>query len=189
LQRAAGERDVRFHLMGHSFGCIAASALVAGPKGCGQLVRPVESLTLVQGAMSLWSYCTDIPATPGQKGYFRSVVADRKVRGPILTTRTPFDTAVGRFYPLGAGVRQQVSFAPGELPTYGAVGAFGLRGSGLTADDKAMLPTNQTYGFQPGHVYNLECSEYIRQGSGADGAHGDFLHPEVAHAVWEAALT
>ena len=188
LQRAAGGRDVRFHLMGHSFGCIAASALVAGPGGRGRLVQPVDSLTLVQGAMSLWSYCTEIPSAPGQAGYFRGVVTDNKVRGPILTTRTPFDTAVGRFYPLGAGVRQQVSFAPGELPKYGAVGAFGLRGPGLAVEDKAMLTVDRDYGFQPRHVYNIECSEYIRQGSGADGAHGDFLHPEVAHAVWEAAL-
>jgi hypothetical protein len=139
--------------------------------------------------MSLWSYCTEIPPAPGQAGYFRSIVAEHRVRGPILTTRTPFDTAVGRFYPLGAGARQQVSFVPGELPKYGAVGAFGLRGPGPAIEDQDMLPVDQRYGFQPGRVYNLECSAYIRQGSGADGAHGDFLHPEVAHAVWEAALT
>src|SRR5207248_3302769 len=35
LQRTAAERDVRFHLMGHSLGCIVVSATVAGPGGKG----------------------------------------------------------------------------------------------------------------------------------------------------------
>jgi len=50
-----------------------------------------------------------------------------------------------------------------------------------------MLPADAPYGFEPGKVYNLECSHVIREGGGASGAHGDFLRPEVAHAVWEAA--
>src|SRR5262249_2834365 len=116
LQRAAGtERDIRFHLMGHSFGCIVVSATVSGPGGRGTLVRPINSLALLQGALSLWSYCAAVPAAPGKAGYFASIIADRKVAGPLVTTQSEFDTAVGRLYPLGAGVARQVSFAPGEL--------------------------------------------------------------------------
>jgi len=185
LQRAGP--DARFHLMGHSFGCIVVSAILAGPDGRGALVRPVDSLVLVQGALSHWSYCSDIPPAPGVAGYFHSIVADRKVRGPIITTQTEFDTAVGRFYPLGAGVAGQVAFAPGELPKYGALGTFGVRGPGADPVDLEMLPADAPYGFEPGKVYNLECSHVIREGGGASGAHGDFLRPEVAHAVWEAA--
>src|SRR5690606_33145071 len=73
LQHAVGSREVRFHLMGHSFGCIVVSAAVAGPRGTAPLPRPVSSLALVQGALSLWSYCADIPAVSGQPGYFRSI--------------------------------------------------------------------------------------------------------------------
>ena len=43
--------------MGHSFGCIVASATVAGPAAQRVLPRPVDSLFLVQGALSLWAYC------------------------------------------------------------------------------------------------------------------------------------
>ena len=35
LMSAAAGRGVRFHLMGHSFGCIVVSAAVAGPGGLG----------------------------------------------------------------------------------------------------------------------------------------------------------
>src|SRR5204863_6883569 len=41
LQRVASEtgRDVRFHLMGHSFGCVVVSATLAGPPG-GAIAAP-----------------------------------------------------------------------------------------------------------------------------------------------------
>jgi hypothetical protein len=186
----AAPRTLRFHVIGHGFGCITAAAALAGPKGRGRVARPVESLSLIQGSMSIWSFCEDIPNVPGQRGYFRAVVADGRVRGPLVATQSVFDTANGKWYPLGAGVARQVALAaPGELPKYGAVGAHGVRGPGLTATDLALHAADRDYGFTPGGVYNLECSEVIRDGSGVAGAHNDFCHPEVAHAVWQAALT
>ena len=185
----AAPRTLRFHLMGHSFGCIVMSATLAGPKGRGRVARPVESLALVQGALSVWSYCDDIPATPGQPGYFNKVISDRRVRGPILATQSVFDTATGKWYPLGAGVARQVSFAaPGEVPKYGAVGSHGIRGPGTNVSDLSLLPATAEYKFAPGAAYNLECSEFIREGSGRGGAHNDICHPAVAHAVWQAAI-
>jgi hypothetical protein len=186
LQRTAGGRDVRFHLMGHSFGCIVASATVAGPDGRGALPRPVNSVALVQGALSHGSYCADIPARPGQPGYFRALV-DGRVAGPIITTQSVYDTAVGRFYPMAAGVRGQVSFDPNDLPTYGALGAYGARGAGVDLIDLDMQSPDAPYAFAPGKIYNLEGSGFIREGGGPSGAHGDILGPAVTHAVWEAA--
>ena len=49
----AAPRNMRFHLMGHSFGCIVMSATLAGPRGRGKVARPVESLALIQGAIDL----------------------------------------------------------------------------------------------------------------------------------------
>jgi hypothetical protein len=186
LQRSTAD-TVRFHLMGHSFGCIVVSAMLAGPSGAG-LVRPVHSAALFQGAFSLWSYCSDIPVARGRPGYFHAVVDDGRVAGPIITSQSTFDIAVGRYYPLGAGAARQVDFAPGELPRYGAVGTFGLRGPGLTVEDRKLLPADQPYEFTPGRVYNLESSQYIRQGGGSFGAHSDLAHVEVTHAVWQAAV-
>jgi hypothetical protein len=189
LQRAASARDVRFHLMGHSFGCIVVSATLAGPGGRGTLVRPVDSMVLVQGALSLWSYSSAIPTASGKAGYFAPVVTDRKVAGPLVTTQSEFDTAVGRLYPCAAGVARQVAFAPSELPKYGAVGTFGIRGPGAEVVDLEMLPADVSYAFVPGKVFNLESSRYIREGGGLSGAHSDIAHPEVAHALWQAAQT
>ena len=176
----------RFHLMGHSFGCIVASATVAGPAGEPDLPRPVDSLFLVQGALSLWSYASDIPYAAGTAGYFNRIVKHGLVRGPIVTTRSSHDTAVGRFYPLGAQVRKQLVLGD-ELPAYGGIGSFGIQGA-KGAEDMPMGAANFAYGFKPGAIYNLEASEIIKNGGGASGAHSDIAHPEVAHAFWSAAL-
>lgn len=189
LQRSVANRDVRFHLMGHSFGCIVMSSTLAGPGGRGGLLRPVASVALVQGALSIWSFAAEISHAAGKPGYFHQVVADKRVAGPIITTQSEYDKAVGRWYPLAAGVRGQFHYAPGELPKYGALGTFGVRGPGTDVIDREMLPADQPYGFQPGKIYNLESSHVIREGTGPDGAHSDFSRPKVAHAVWEAAMT
>jgi hypothetical protein len=180
--------DVRLHLMGHSFGCIVMSAAVAGSAGGAGLPRPVQSLVLVQGALSLWSYCSDIPYRRGRPGYFRPLVAGNRVAGPVVTTQSRFDRAVGRWYPLGAGAARQIDFAPGELPRYGGVGTFGLQGLGLDLVGLEMQGVDRPYDFQDGRVYNLESSNVIRNGGGAPGAHSDIAHPEVGHVIWSTAL-
>ena len=185
LQSAAPK--ARFHLMGHSFGCIVVSATVAGKEGGPPLPRPVDSLFLVQGALSLWSYAGDIPAAPGTAGYFHRIVKDGLVRGPIVTTRSSHDNAVGRFYPLGAQVRQQLVLG-NDLPAYGGIGTFGIQGQ-PGAVDLPMRAATFAYGFQPGTIYNLESSAIICNGGGASGAHSDIAHPEVAHAFWAAVLS
>ncbi len=181
-------RDVKFHVMGHSFGCIVASAAVAGPAGTAAPFR-VQSLALVQGALSVWSYCSDIPYARGKAGYFHRLIADGRVAGPIITTQSKHDTAVGRWYPYAAGVARQLDFAPGERPPrYAALGTFGAQGPGA---DVAFLPMSADldgrYGFEPGKVYNLDGSDFIIGGGGSSGAHNEIDKPEVAHAVWEAA--
>ena len=180
-------RDVRFHLAGHSFGCIVVSATLLG-RPDGAVLRPVQSVALLQGALSHWSYCDDIPSARGQAGYFHRIVAEGRVRGPIVVTLSEWDSAVGRLYPIGAGAKRRVSFAPGELPKYGALGAFGARGPGLEIVDQEMLPADADYHFEPGCIYNLESSRFIRHGDGLSGAHSDIAGVEVAHAVWQAAL-
>jgi hypothetical protein len=142
-------------------------------------------LTLVQGATSIWGYCNNIPDVGGA-GYFWPVVDRKKVSGPIITTASVHDTAVGRLYPIAAGAAGQTSFAPGEFPKYGGIGRHGIQGPGVAIDDLAVGSATHNYNFQKGRVYNLECSSVINQGGGASGAHSDIAKPEVAHAMWEA---
>jgi hypothetical protein len=181
-------RDVRFHLMGHSFGCIVMSATLAGPPG-NATAEPVHSAFLAQGAVSFWSYCNDIPHAKGNPGYFRSIVDAKRVSGALVTTQSEHDTAVGRAYPLAVGVRGDVAFAPGEFPKYGALGAFGARGPGVDVVDLKMLDWNEPYDFARGKIYNIESSRYIAEmQSRGSGAHNDIAHPQVAHAMWSAVL-
>mgnify|MGYP001544192083 CR=1 FL=1 len=185
LQTAAPR--ARFHLMGHSFGCIVVSATVAGKAGGPELPRPVDSLYLVQGALSLWSYASDIPYAAGTPGYFYRTLKYGLVRGPIVTTRSSHDTAVGTFYPLGAQIRKQLVLG-NDFPAYGGIGSFGIQGAG-GVQDLPMGAANFAYGFKAGTIYNLEASRIICNGSGTSGAHSDIAHPEVAHAFWAAILS
>jgi hypothetical protein len=185
--------DVKLHLMGHSFGCIVVSSAVAGPTGGSALPRPVQSLMLVQGALSLWSYCSSIPSQPGTAGYFSSIVGEKRVAGAIVTTRSRLDRAVGWWYPLGARAAGQVVFAPGgsipeNLPTYGAVGCYGLQGQGISLINGPVVPADGPYDLRHGYVYNLDGSRFIFRGGGASGAHSDIDNPEVGHAFWAAIL-
>ena len=111
LMRSAGSRDVKFHVMGHSFGSIVASAAITGPAGS-RLPAQIDSLALIQGALSLWSYCSDIPCERGKPGYFHKLFGESRVRGPIITTNSTYDYAVGRWYPWAAG-----SERPGRVCT------------------------------------------------------------------------
>jgi len=103
----------------------------------------------------------------------------------VLVTLSEHDYAVGRYYPIAAGIRRQVSFVQDELPKYGAIGAFGVRGSGIQVDDLNMLPDEGTYSFRKSVFHNIQSSAYIRKIEGASGAHSDIAHSEVAHAFWQ----
>ncbi len=187
LQHAA-PAATRFHLMGHSFGCIVMSATVAGTPSGVPLVRPVDSLFLVQGALSLWSYSPDLPIEPGKAGYFHRILSQGLVRGPIVTTQSNLDTAVKTLYPAAVVVKSQFLLGE-EYPRYGGVGMFGLQGLGDVGSNIAMGPVTHAYGFQPKRVYNLESSHVIKKNEGlGSGAHSDIAHPEVAHAMWQAVL-
>jgi hypothetical protein len=197
MQQTTKGRDVRFHLMGHSFGCIVVSGCVKGPDTRISTSKPVNSLCLVQGALSLWSYCGDIDAEVtgneggrrGPPGHFYPIVVWRLVNGPIITTQSEHDSAVCGIYPWAAWWGGQRVYATKEnsLPRFGAVGEFGLRGPGCNCIDLLVKNSDEPYSFRIGGMYNLDCSRVICNGSGVSGAHSDICHPEIAHAIWQAA--
>jgi len=186
LQNATSARVL---LMGHSFGTIVVSGMLGGPNARGSLMRSVDSVALVQGAVSLWCYASAIPFGGGGAGYFNPILGDRKVSGPIIVTRSKNDSAVGVFYPLASQVKGSASFDPVKLPEFGAIGAFGIQGidDGMR-NELQMLPANGSYTLEKGKIYNLESSQFIAKKEGASGAHSDIAGPEVAHAIWSAAL-
>jgi hypothetical protein len=187
MQQTGSGREARFHLMGHSFGCIVVTAMTAGSSEATMAANPVHSLMLVQGAMSLWAYCAKIPHAPDTAGVFNRLVKHNRVKGAIITTLSEHDSAVGSLYPLAAGLKRQVEFAV-ELPKYGAIGAFGIQGLDDVAEGLTMGKKDHQYGFKAGRIYNLESSDVIREKALVVGAHSDIAHPEVAHAWWQAVM-
>lgn len=181
--------SARIHLMGHSFGTIVVSSMVGGPKAQAPLPRPVASLVLVQGAVSLWTYSPDIPLKGNNRnGYFSPILNQNKIQGPLVTTRSKFDKAVGVLYPLASRVSGGADFAPG-LPEFGAIGTYGIQGlPDSQKQDMTMLAAQASYAFDRGKVYNLDGSDFISKGNGIIGAHSDVAGPEVAHAIWSAAF-
>ena len=189
--REAGSNDVRIHLMGHSFGCIVVSSILRGT----EVAHPlhVSSVLLVQGALSLWSFATELPGDAGTSGWFRPVLDRNRISGPMVVTTSRFDRAVGSLYPLAAGAAGQVAYKippSAELPTYGALGAFGAQGAGVNAQARVLTLGDVTsnYGLAPAQVYNVNGDAVIRAGGGLSGAHSDISHPEVGHLFWNVVL-
>ena len=120
-------------------------------------------------------------------GYFNNIIPAQAVSGPFLTTQSQHDTAVGVFYPAAVFLDRDVSFDPVKLPKSGAVGTYGIQGV-TTAVSRKMLDQQADYGFEGGKIYNLNADQFIRKMNGASGAHSDIDGPQVAHAIWQAAL-
>jgi hypothetical protein len=186
LQKATAAKGTRIHLMGHSFGTIVISSMIGGPKAQAPLPRPVDSVALVQGAVSLWCYANDIPSEKGTKGYFNRILVDGKVRGPISVTKSKHDKAVGTLYPFASRIHGTAAFPAVALPEYGAIGAYGIQGVAPVAID--MVDANGPYTLQKKKVYNVESSKFIAKGGGVSGAHSDIDGPQVAHLIWETAF-
>ena len=169
--------NAHVHLMGHSFGCIVVSSILGGPGGTSALPRPVESAALIQGALSLWSFAEQIPgvSTPG---YFRRVISRGAVSGPIVTTQSTHDLAVGSAYPAAVGLINEFDFGT-ALPKFGGVGSWGIQGTS-NAEKKTMLESGD-YGLAPGRIYNVDGSTFIGGHSAIDG-------PQVARMQWQAVL-
>ena len=178
--------NAKIHLMGHSFGCIVTSSILGGKNGRTPLPRPVNSVALIQGAFSLWSYADagHVPDSAGP-GYFNNVIPSQSVSGPFITTQSSFDSAVGIFYPAAVFLDKDASFGV-TFPKSGAIGAFGIQGT--SAVNGKMLDETGSYAFEGGKIYNLLSDAFIKKMDGSSGAHSDIDGPQVAHAIWQAAL-
>jgi hypothetical protein len=185
IQRSA--RNVRVHVMGHSFGTIVVSATVRGPgERPSPPLRPVESMFLVQGAVSLWAFSPDVPdSVGGGRGYFADLLRPEFVAGPIVATRSKWDYAVGKYYPLA--VRMARQYLLGETPKYGGIGTFGIQGAGASELPSLGAGARPDGGFAQGKVFNLDASGIITRLQGPAGAHADIAHPQLGRLAWAAA--
>ena len=114
-------------------------------------------------------------------GAFRTVIADKRVSGPILITHTKNDTAVGIAYPLASRIANQKASALGdENDPYGGIGRNGAQHT-PEANPGTLRDLGEDYQFQPGRVFNLRADDFIHE-------HSDVKGPQVAYAFWHGLL-
>ncbi len=173
---------LRLHLIGHSFGARLLSAAASGPDGAPPLA--VDTLALLQGAFSHYSFADQWDPPKPSPGFFRRVVTDPRVRGKMLVTHSKRDQAVGLGYALAfrlAG-RDAVAAAIGdEHDIYGGLGRNGALKT-PEARPRDLLAAGGDYRFDDGRVFNLDGSAFIK-------GHSDFTGPEVAFAIVQAVAT
>jgi hypothetical protein len=178
---------LRVHLMGHSFGArLVSFALTGLPATATGGASPVKSLTLIQGAFSHFSFARPTPCRAVPAGALASVL-DR-VDGPLLSTFTAADRAVGWWYPAASMLAHEDAQSLSDLDyQWGGMGHDGFQQSpaGVTVP---LQPQGHDYGFAAGRCYLLDANKIICKNQSAfSGAHSDIQHPEVAWAVRSAA--
>jgi hypothetical protein len=114
-------------------------------------------------------------------GFFRKVVDDRRVDGPIIITHTKNDRAVGVAYPIASRLAGQKAAALGdENDDFGGIGRNGAQklepGEAVKA---ALLDVGSDYALSAGKLFNLEASAFIKD-------HGDVRGRQVAYAILSA---
>lgn len=178
LKRLRGARpDLRFHLVGHSFGGRLLTAAAAGPSA--EPALPVDSLTLLQAAFSHYGFADDWNGKGGD-GLFRGVLTGARVRGPMLVTYSVNDRAVGLAYPIASRLARQVAAAiGGPDDVYGGIGRNGaLKTPEASSGD--LLDVGGDYAFAPRKVFNLKDDRFIAN-------HGGVANPQTAYAILVAA--
>jgi esterase/lipase superfamily enzyme len=169
--------DVRIHLIGHSFGARVVTAAVDGPVS----VRPA-SLALLQGAFSHNGFAENFDGEAD--GFFRKVVSQSKVDGPIFATHTANDKAVGIAYAVASRLSgdNANSVALGdENDPFGGIGRNGavkLKPGEFVKG--TLLAETAAYQFTAKKIHNLRADNFI-------SGHSDIEGPQVANAILFAA--
>jgi hypothetical protein len=168
-------KEIRIHLVGHSFGGRLVTAATAGAEGSAPL-RP-DTVTLLQAAFSHFGFASKYDEE--HDGFFRRMVTDRLVGGPVLITHSVRDTAVGYAYPLASRLAGQAAAGLGDADD--RFGGIGRNGAQKTPEAIAeeLLAVGQPYAFQEGKLHNLRADKLITD-------HSAIRTPEVAYAVLSA---
>jgi hypothetical protein len=178
---------VRVHLIGHSFGARLVSFALAGISSPQN--SPVASLSLVQGAFSHWSFAPQQPY--GAAGALAGVA--NRVHGPLVSTFSNFDWAVGRWYPKASLLTHQdnqsvAGVADPIADRWGGMGGDGFRGVNPRTPT-SIKAAGDDYGLQPTGFYPIDSHTVIDDVSQSafSGAHSDIRHDEVAWLIVSAA--
>jgi hypothetical protein len=174
----AAAPGLRVHLVGHRFGGRLVTAAAMGRAGS-ESVAPA-SMTLLQAAFSHNGFAEDFDQA--RDGFFREVVVQGKVAGPIVITHTKNDSAVGIAYPIASRLsREDASDLGDEDDVFGGIGRNGALAR-VTPEAVAgeLLGEDGVYAFTAGKLHNLKADSWI-------SGHSDVTGPQVANALLAAA--
>jgi hypothetical protein len=163
---------LKLHLVGHSFGgrLVTAAAL-----GTGELpALKIETMSLLQTAFSHYGFAKDFEGS--KDGFFRKVVENKGISGPILISHSKKDIAVGIAYPIASALAQDNATDFGdENDRFGGLGRNGAQRT-KEAIKGLLLSVGSIYQFQSGKLHNLQADDIIED-------HSDICKPQVAYAI------
>jgi pimeloyl-ACP methyl ester carboxylesterase len=169
LAGVLGAGDAHVHLVGHSYGGkVVLSALCAGA-----IPRPIESVLLLQPAMSHLCFAPRVPGLDRPGGY-RPALDPQRCRQPVFTTFSRHDDPLTRAFHLAVRRRSDLGEAviAGEAPSrYAALGGYG---PAPVDGEVTIMPANDPgtpYDTDAGgRVIGIESSRVIRDHSDVGNA-------------------
>lgn len=171
MLRELAKPDIRIHLIGHSYGCkVVMSALCHGdaPK------HKVDSILLLEPAFSCYGFTHEIDGHPG--GYRTAL---KRVRQPIITTRSEHDTPLRKLFHLAVrrssdlGEAQIAGQPPSKFAALGGYGPYEVP-EGVEWID---LPDDgEPYPSTANRIYAVDGTAYI-------AGHGAVETPQTAWAL------
>ncbi|ROO59881.1 hypothetical protein EDC02_1726 [Micromonospora sp. Llam0] len=173
---------VRIHLVGHSFGArLVSFAADAAQPAVGGTVRPVRSLTLLQGAFSRFAFAPTLPFDPVRSGALAGLPA--RIAGPVSVCFSTNDSALGVFYPLASlAAGDDAAATPALAERWGALGFHGAAGVGARSLPLAAVGHGGNR-LEHRRVHNVDATAVVRRGGPPAGAHSDIVHPELTWLV------
>jgi len=165
----------RVHLIGHSYG---GKVVLSATCWSGDLPRQVESMLLLQPAVSHLCFADNLPKVHCPGGYRTAL---ERVRKPILTTFSEHDFPLTKTFHLALRRKDDLGevriAAPGSPPSkYAALGGFGPRSCGEMLID--IHDVNQPYTLDPQKkIYGLDGSRTI-------SGHGDISNESTWWALY-----
>ena len=165
----------RIHLAGHSFGGRVVTAAAANSK-----TKKLFSMSLLQAAFSQNGF------SKRRQGFFRSIIDNQRVAGPILVTNTKKDLSVGLAYPAASRISGDAAsdFGGADDP-FGGIGSNGaqqMETGEISALADRLESVKFAYKWEAGRIHNLKDDRFIVDPKGGD-AHGFVFVPEVAWAI------
>jgi hypothetical protein len=183
-------RRVGLHLLGHSFGAKLVTATVLALADVPDMGPPiVDTLILLLGAFSQFSFSSNIVVANGEAGHYAHLIERELVKNPIVAIYSQYDLANLVWYPLGMRLADPDTIYEWGDPQdrFGAMGANGAQGLKTNRSRiQNMLPLNASYHWNDLSsisCLNINGQRYINKDKDKWplGAHGDTDHPEIFH--------